>query len=1622
MPREINVHELTERLTSTFRRYLYTTNLVADSEPQLRRAVFDALGERDVFTRGPFVGAIPAYKPAATGAELMARIEPPRLHALLAGCDPSQLDLGRPLYQHQVEAIERIQRGRNLVVATGTGSGKTECFLLPILDDAARNPGAGVRAIVVYPMNALANDQLDRLRRMLANVPDVTFGRYTGDTPKDRSDLSAGDAAKLLPNERFSREEIQQDPPHILLTNFAMLEYLLIRPGDAPIFDDRVLRFVVLDEAHTYNGAQGIDVGLLMRRVAERFAGNALQFILTSATLSAGPSDAACAEIARFGAALTGAPFEPQDVVFGETLEHPFESEIAVPLPAVAGAVPDDAALGEWIEALGSAPALRRLLETSALPNAAAALTERGVERMLFALLHDWAPLAALARAVRRGAHDVEALALEAWGEAGEAAARATKWLLVLGANATERADAPALLQCRFHLFYRGLGGASVCLSPSCAHRAGAAGSWSRIYLEERERCAPPCGKITLPMSTCSQCGLPAVAGYLVESGGRVVPIRPANAPAKRVVFAWDELTAEEADDELPDFGREPLCLSCGSLGAGTGPCCEAPDVIRLILLASQEGEVKQCPRCGASARPAPSVLRDFRSGEDATTAVLAEELIRSLPPDGEQPDTLPAQGRRMLVFSDSRQRAAFFAPYLKRTTADGVFNHYLLEAIEAAVRASGGDPVPVNDAVDRFARDTVKRGGVAVVRRYDEERDVVGYRLVQAKHLKQADLSDIKRQARVVLLQHFCSPSRRRSTLPGLALASCEVDLTAYARERIPEVVPELFADGEDVGFDVVQHLLRILILRRALKLDGAGMTCRDIAEGPVSATFHETVQGSDGNRQRYRWDPYAALAQHEKVLRRSYVANVLAKHMGLSPQRDAAALRDLIKRTWTAFADTALEDAGHGGEYYLDYESLLLTTGREWHMCERCGGFTVFPARGLCLAPQCDGRLRALDGPALEAKFGEHHYRRRYTSDEAVALEVREHTAQLTNEQGRKYQTEFMEGKVNVLSSSTTFEMGVDVGTLKAVFLRNVPPSASNYIQRAGRAGRRRGGAAFAVTFCRQTPHDLFHFHHPEAIVEGRVPVPRVNLANRRLARRHVHSFLLGSYLREIGAAKQKLTVDWFFAPDEPAASPAALFREFVEGKARRALLKAIGGILPPECGLTAEGCLDEAANRLYGSERSVFEKHVRGPLDAYAQQLEQLDQQKADAEGGALEAIGRGQKAIGRLIDQLRAERLVDFLSSAHWLPSYAFPQDTVRLVVNQSDWSAKMRLERDRDYGIAEYAPGSEVVADGRVFTSRGLVKRGREFLVRKYRFCPSCRQLRIWEAFETPEPVCSCGTRSKLAQAREYIEPAGFQTKITEYAHEPSLYRMKPPPNTEVFLVGGADPDQFQPHAELRGVTLAYKRDGQLFRANQGFKNRKFRICKSCGIGFDGQKPVPKPHETAWGTPCRGIVSQFDLAHRFTTDTLQIRFDGVAGVPTLSGDAGESFWLSLQTALVFSAAEVLSIPRTDIDGTYRSQTGESLTGEVVIYDRVPGGAGYVERIVEALPRILERTLEKTSTCENRLCDLGASCYVCLRTYGNQFKWDLLRRRVVSSWLEPALKLMTGGRADRRTTSR
>ncbi|MBR3721568.1 MAG: DEAD/DEAH box helicase, partial [Selenomonadaceae bacterium] len=281
--------------------------------------------------KGPYLDINDSFKTGKTISELIGEGEmSPLFNELEPDKDEidKEIKLERPLYLHQEEAVRKINQKHNLVVTTGTGSGKTECFILPILNHLLLEKeygelGSGVRAIIIYPMNALAVDQMKRLRDILADYPSITFGVYNGSTAysyeQGKNEYGEiykddkGHALEPLPNEIISRDIMQKEPPHILVTNYAMLEYMMLRPKDDKVFSGAKLKFLILDEAHIYRGATGMETSLLLRRLKARISNpKDVRHILTSATLGGKESND---DIVHFAETLCAAKFLPDDII-----------------------------------------------------------------------------------------------------------------------------------------------------------------------------------------------------------------------------------------------------------------------------------------------------------------------------------------------------------------------------------------------------------------------------------------------------------------------------------------------------------------------------------------------------------------------------------------------------------------------------------------------------------------------------------------------------------------------------------------------------------------------------------------------------------------------------------------------------------------------------------------------------------------------------------------------------------------------------------------------------------------------------------------------------------------------------------------------------------------------------------------------------------------------------------------------------------------------------------------------------------------------------------------------------------------------------------------------------------
>ncbi|HEX7162261.1 MAG TPA: DEAD/DEAH box helicase [Trebonia sp.] len=1589
-----------EHLSLTYRRYL--RSLLPVRDPDLARSLRDAIDGSPLLTKGPVLEATPPY---ATGASLRDLISGGVLPSGFARLGGPALPLDRPLYAHQEQAIRKAAAGRNLVVATGTGSGKTESFLLPVLSELIRerdvhNLGPGVRALLLYPMNALANDQVRRLRQVLANTPDITFGRYTGETPERPAEgaslfdaLNPGETR--LPNELLSRAEMRDTPPHLLLTNYAMLEYLLLRPADMDLFESPHgghWRFVVLDEAHVYDGAKAEEVGMLLRRLTyktfhpERMRlpddrPTSLQVIATSATVGDSPE-----AVMEFAAKLFDAPFEwvPGDESRQDLVRA---TRVAVPdgpVGDVPGLSPEDAA------GLGR---VRALLAGGPLP-----FTE----------------LAAAA------------------GVGGQRLAE----LVALGAAARDTSDRPAL-SARYHLFARATEGAFTCLTAGPATEARAAGARGagprvaearggpHVALARRETC-PECSAAVFEFGCCKRCGAVYLTGVVErDATGEFFTSRVARGDRRGWLLLGDvPLTAgggqgatgagpgtvdeddaafEEADET--DAKDALLCGKCGALhgagvagtgtgsspGSSTGPCgCPVAHLRAVRRLPGRSGTPRGCVSCGARGT---NMIRLFESGNESSAAVLATALYQALPAD-EASAGRPGGGRKLLAFSDSRQAAAFFAPYLE--SSHGLVQQRRL-ILDGLARATAADP---SCSVDDLIEAVTATAGAAGVFGRRESR--------QARR---------RETARWVLRELIALDERQ--SLEGLGLLRVALDVEPAWRPPAPLLALGLTADE---CWLLLGELARTLRLQGALSMPEEVDPADEMFD-PRRGPVYVRVDGAEARLRVLSWLPTRGVNKRLDYLRRVLAAcgggNPGPGNPGtVYPTTGDVGARELLVGCWRALtgvgdgwlAGSALPRIGQA--YQVDHTWLALAPGEsgELYQCDVCRRRAAVSVRGVCPTLRCTGRLV----PVAAAAVGDdEHYRVLYQRTAPVSLTAREHTAQWTGLEAADIQQRFLAGEVNVLSCSTTFELGVDVGALNAVLLRNMPPTTANYIQRAGRAGRRAGAPALVLTYAQRRSHDLSRYASPETMLSGQVRAPYVPLGNPRIDRRHAHSVALAAFFRD---AKDSTGQEWktagdFFLDDCPGTGGQGTAARPASRVSPSHLVRGFLTPVPQDVDAALRAVLPKSVQQRIGLDSGAWVDELDALLSQVRAELTHdvavFEERRRDAfESRRSDVAARFERSI----NTITRRSLIGFLANRNILPKYGFPVDTVELRTAHCDSQVGARLELTRDLSVAihEYAPGAELVAGGVLWRSAGIYRLpGRELITRRYTVCRGCQHYR--EGGDDLEPACTACGRPADGPVREYCVP--------EFGFVADPRTSRP---------GTAPPQRFRNgavHVVSLGAELAETRwssaggaaawchsgtRGRLVALSEGPGGAGFLICDWCGWGGPNHGRAPKSHlNPLRGKPCTGPLRWRSLAHTYETDILRVRLDA-PGLPGTGDSRGgeRARWHSLLYALLEGSAEGLEISRGDIDGAVHA--GADGRSGLVLFDTVPGGAGSAARIASSLDVAVDFALRRVSACE---CGPETSCYGCLRTPDNERYHEDLSRGAALAILESLSGLRT-----------
>ncbi len=726
-----------------------------------------------------------------------------------------------------------------------------------------------------------------------------------------------------------------------------------------------------------------------------------------------------------------------------------------------------------------------------------------------------------------------------------------------------------------------------------------------------------------------------------------------------------------------------------------------------------------------------------------------------------------------------------------------------------------------------------------------------------------------------------------------------------------------------------------------------------------------------------------------------------------------------NVLRNLWIQLTQTdilkGITHKNFGVLYQINPEYLELHSGLstqiKWRRCSVCNTVQAYDLQKVCPTMNCQGEMLPFEP---DTALADHHYRRLYLSMHPVPMAVKEHTAQWGPKKAAEIQQQFMDGEVNVLSCSTTFELGVDVGELHAVLMRNLPPSTANYIQRAGRAGRRTGSTAFALTYAQRRPHDFFHFSSPEEFITGKIKPPAIEIHNPKIVRRHIHSVVFAYFFKKFPETFKQ--VESFFCQEIYDEDGPKLMERMLAARPK-SILASLQSIVPADADIRRELDIDA-----WGWVPGLIQgdgHNFSGALgDAAMEVMSDLDHyDQLETEASATKNYRRAE-ALKRQANNVRRRHLLGFLASRNVLPKYGFPVDVVELRLKASSAAAQeLLLERDLKIAISEYAPGGEVVAGHKVWTSTGIRHiPGRDPLEFYYAVCPYCGRFHKsigCEGFSFQCEACGEHMRGQKLKEGMLIQPAFgfFSNKDPEEKVRRRPQRMF---SSRVFFsehkhdTEGTDnsenefrpfPD-YSPDESLRILDYRFSRKGELVVVNSGIANRGFLICQTCGYAEPAPLKWPKKmkkHRNAFDKPCNGRIENRHLGHDFLSDVLELRFNSGK-----QNDPQRSLWWSLLYGLLQGASESLGIERKDIDGCLYPYSALDEPPALVLFDSIPGGAGHVKRVGENLQGVLEATYNLLKNCTS--CDEEASCYACLKTYDNQFCHDLLKRGPVLRFLE------------------
>jgi superfamily II DNA or RNA helicase len=1709
-----------------------TLSILGISHPELRNVLeqqmSQAVGEDQSFLSSPVIEQMFAWK---KGQPTLEDLGGELLHAnVIDALDHKEHGAYRfnrnyQPYVHQLQSWNALlEDKKSIVVTSGTGSGKTECFMVPILNDLyeefiqAGQSLTGVHALFLYPLNALINSQQERLdawTRHFSQSNAIRYCLYNGNTPEHKSQETG--KQKLHPNQVLTREELRLNPSPILVTNGTMLEYMMVRQIDAPILQKSQgkLRWIVLDEAHSYMGSQAAELAMQLRRVLHAFGVETkdVRFVATSATIAGADAEE---KLKQFLSEISGQSTENILVIGGqrevpvlpvvENHQQSFDELVAIDAQ-------QEISYERYQRLAGHSIAC--VLRESICSQRALTLED------LFKITRE--------KGFQLSQHEI------------------LEWLdLVTYTKPSD--EEQAFLKIRVNYYQRVTHGLWSCINDKCNQKDDDLKNWSfgQVYATHQENCA--CGAPVLELTFCKSCKEPHLLGLLgredilkqwtveVEDEFALLIDNETEEQEERefknaiknrlVVFSTDE-------NKEKNYRRDQLNLDNLKLGQ------ISKNVLNVHYFEPHNsGDLVECsnPECGSKGtkydlpfrrailgapyyitQTVPHLLKyctdiDQDDIDEASKNFSDPEFI-----EGEfkelkdcTPWDMPAKGKRLITFTDSRQGTARLSVKMQqeaeRSRLRGAVVKILIEHTKKAPQQTvnpaeatfrqlliqaekDGDIKLINICKEQLEGFAVSNNALEIPEMtWDELCKLIAkdfdFRtgiLLANRHIAGEVFDDAGplKLAQMLLTREFSRRPKNANSLETLGLVKVNYqglkdlsDLPNYWKEQKLSI-----QDWQDFIKVVLDYYIR-------------ENTVIDLAEewkqwmgGPVRPKHVVTHEDRDKFKQRddgsknnsiLAW-PMASVSKNHRLVK----LLVLGAKLDLSLQAHRNIADDWLKKAWQVLKDEFLVKDGNS-KYHLRKEKLTFSLLDKVFLCPithrlidtTFKGFTPYLPISL---PQNTDKYKTeeMAFPKLwninTADLTELHQDSAVQklrslnlwtdlSDSAVLggffYRTAEHSAQQSANLLKQYETYFKAGKVNVLNCSTTMEMGVDIGGISTVVMNNVPPHPANYLQRTGRAGRGSQSRAISYTICKNNPHDQQVFKQPLWAYNTAIQAPHVSFNSQRLIQRHINAQLLAIFLiKEIGDTdidRPKLDLKWFYLKqDDQSDSICDTFEKWLVGKAVKDYQQVLKFLKKGTAlkDIDHAEIIDACVTKIRELKIEWLEEYVIVERE-YQQEL----------------ATNPNSSYLHRLTHEkyrLTQTYLLSELAMRNFLPSYGFPTDVItfnnitKLEKDRWDKLSKNRKTKDlescldrednlsrvkglpsRNIAIAirEYAPGAEVIVDGRVYISRGISlawqnthnehdKKSQKF---DYAWmCHHCGQTGLTSGVLLNEEQLIC-TNAKCGEiikdVKKVLRPNGFSV---DYYDKPNndVTTQKYIPVQKPW-VGLSETAQSWPlpHANLGYFNL--DPDGHVFQYSSGLNGTGFAICMQCGRAdsmeesYDGEAKFPstltpdRPHKALkdgdkFKRPdCGGssvVKANIHLGCQIKTDVLEI----VLKHPTrneyiLNNEDGRIIATTLVVALRQAIATKLGIATDELGYAVKVKKIDDQAVLVLqIFDDLSGGAGFSTTAAHYIAEVLRSLVAEKLNCIDDSCD--SVCGKCLLDTQTRHDIENLDRTLALAWL-------------------